>query len=146
MPTQRRTAGSFLQQRRRRSPCPIWRREEFGWRERERANIHGTQMWFSYFLLDCLPLGRPNGVASFLRSSYRVAVAVASGGPNCPVFFLPVSLPSFLPSFTTSSLILWFGDKNYLGEREGPFPPPCAAIKLNCRSDGGGIFLLGRLA
>ena len=66
---------------------------------------------FSSFLSDCLLRCERAFVIPRRRRLRR-----RKRGPNCPVFFLP-------PSFTTSSLILWFGDKNDLGERRGRESP-----------------------
>ena len=76
------------------------------------------------FLSDCLLRCE----RAFVIPRRRLRRRRGKRGPNCPVFFLP-------PSFTTSSLILWFGDKNDLGERresggQGPFLPSCLPAPL----------------
>ena len=123
---------------------PIWRRrEEFGGRESEYSR---TQIWFSHFLLARLPTATV-GQTSFVRhtaSRRRKRGDQIVPSFFCPLSFLPLRHPvSFCGSVTKT---IWAsGESERERERQGPFLPPCAAIKLNCRSGGEGFFLLGRL-
>ena len=116
-------------------------REREGERERERERIFtDTNVVLLFFAR--LSVGQT--ALALVRHTASQAGDQIVPSFFCLSSFVPLRHPvSFCGSVTKT---IWASgerseERDGGREREGPFLPPCAAIKLNCRSGGGGFFL-----